>query len=139
MTCVLFATDGSDHARRATDAAVAAAIERDLPLHVVSVVDSRVRGEPGLSTAELSTIAAEDRQGAVVDEAAEKATEAGLEVETALRHGVPHEAVLAYADQVDAALIVVGKHGDHHDHLGGVGRRIVEGTDREVRVGAMPA
>lgn len=58
----------------------------------------------------------------------------GVEVEGTHRHGVPHELILEYADDVDAVTIVVGQHGDHTKHLGGVGRRVAEESDREVVV-----
>jgi nucleotide-binding universal stress UspA family protein len=131
---VLLATDGSEHARRAAERAVDLAAAREATLHVLCVVDRRVVDEPGLSSAETVTIAVEDRGHDCVAEVSRTADRAGVAVEGVHRHGVPHEVVLEYADEVDAETIVLGEHGDHAEHLGGVGRRIVEGTDREVLV-----
>jgi nucleotide-binding universal stress UspA family protein len=55
-------------------------------------------------------------------------------VETAVKHGVPVDVVLDYAHDVDADVVFVGEHGDHDNHLGGVGRRVADAADCEVVV-----
>lgn len=57
---VLLATDGSEHAREAARRAIDLASESNATLHVLCVVDRRVVDEPGLSSAESVTIAAEN-------------------------------------------------------------------------------
>ncbi|MFC7225773.1 universal stress protein [Salinirubellus salinus] len=49
-------------------------------------------------------------------------------------HGVPPDEILAYADRIDASVIVVGEHGEHAEHFGGVGRAVADRADREVVV-----
>jgi nucleotide-binding universal stress UspA family protein len=129
---VLLATDGSDPARAAERRAVELARERGVPLHVLCVVDRRTNDEPSLSSAELRTIVAEDAGHRCVRSVREMAGE--TPVEGVVRHGVPHELILEYAEAVDADTVVVGEHGDHRTHLGGVGRRVARDCDREVVV-----
>jgi nucleotide-binding universal stress UspA family protein len=57
-----------------------------------------------------------------------------IHVEGDTRHGIPHEVILGYADEIDADLIVVGEHGSHEEHFSGVGRKVREGSHRDVRV-----
>jgi nucleotide-binding universal stress UspA family protein len=131
---VLLATDASERSRRAEDRAIEIATERDADLRVLCVVDRRVVTEPGLSAAEAVTIEAEDRGHECIRALCQRAREAGIEAAGETRHGVPHELVLDYADEIDADVIVVGEHGDHAGHLGGVGRRVLAESDREVVV-----
>lgn len=132
MTVLLVAVDGSENARRAADRAIDAAVERDGELHCLYVVDRRIRGEPGLSSAELSTIDAEDRGHEFVDAIASDARRRGLRVTRRVAHGVPEDLAAEYAETVNADVLVVGEHGTHEDHLGGVARRLADGTARNV-------
>jgi nucleotide-binding universal stress UspA family protein len=138
MGSVLLATDGSDPARAAERRAVEIARERGLSLHVLCVVDSRTNDEPSLSTAELRTIAAEDEGHRCVREVREMAA-GWVAVEGHVRHGVPHDVIVAHADRLDAEVVVLGAHGDHRRHLGGVARRVERATDREVEVVGTPS
>lgn len=131
---VLLATDASVLSERVIDAAIEAAGERDAALHILCVVDRRVIDEPGLSSVEAVTIAAEDLGQTHVVAVCERAAERGVAAEGRTHHGIPHELILEYADEIDADLIVVGDHGDHAAHLGGVGRRVRDTSDREVLV-----
>lgn len=134
MTAIVLATDGSEYARVAAERAVDLAAERGATLHVVCVVDERRFDEPALSSSELATIYAEDHAALTVDEVEELATDRGVTVVGDSRHGVPHELVLAYADEVDADLVVIGEHGDHEEHFAGVGDAVRERADCEVLV-----
>ncbi|MFC6954583.1 universal stress protein [Halorubellus litoreus] len=134
MSTVLLAVDGSEHGQHAADRALEEANARNATLHCLCVVDRRVHAEPGLSTGELSTIEAEDRGHRFVDDVAETAQDRGVAVETAVKHGVPVDVILEYAREVSADLVFVGEHGDHDNHLGGVGRRVADAADCEVVV-----
>ena len=137
MGSILLATDGSDPARAAERRAVELARERGDRLHVLCVVDRRTNDEPSLSSAELRTIAAEDEGHRCVRSVRRLAGEE-TPVEGAVRHGIPHELILEYADALDVDAIVLGEHGDHRRHLGGVARRVRRETDREVVVAEAP-
>ena len=136
MDAVLLATDGSEYARRAAERAIEVASENAADLYVLCVVDRRVHGEPGLSTEELSTIEAEDVGHDCVTEVRSMVGDRGAEVSVdgSVRHGLPEEVILAYAEEVGADLIVIGEHGDHRQHLGGVGRHLVAESPYDVRV-----
>jgi len=137
MGSVLLATDGSEYARRAAERAIELAEERSVPLYVICVVDRQRFGESALSAAELATIYAEDHAAACVAEVERMTEGRDISVEGDTRHGIPHEIIMAYADEVDADVIVVGEHGDHREHFAGVGRKITERADREVVVEAV--
>jgi nucleotide-binding universal stress UspA family protein len=132
MPVLLAAVDGSENARRAAARAIDAAVERDADLHCLYVVDRRIKAEPGLSSAELSTIDAEDRGHAFLDEVENDARTRACRVTRRVAHGIPEHLVAEYAETVDADVVVVGEHARDDDHLGGVGRRIADATDRDV-------
>lgn len=134
MTGVVLATDGSEYADHAADHAVALARERDVPLHVLCVVDRREFGETALSSGQLAAIRAEDHGHDCVTDVAATARARGLDVETRVCHGVPEEEILAYADRVGADTLVLGEHGDRTVHLGGVGRKLRAESRLETRV-----
>lgn len=134
MGSILLATDGSEYARRAARHAIDLAEERNLPLQVVCVVDRRRFTDPALSSEELATIYAEDHAAVCVKEVTDMAAAKSVTVDGDTRHGIPHDVIVDYADEVDASVIVVGEHGDHHEHFSGVGRRVADVADREVVV-----
>ncbi|WP_380677835.1 universal stress protein [Salinigranum sp. GCM10025319] len=125
---VLLATDGSTPASRALDRAVSLAVETGATLHVLSVVDAAdldlfADTDPG-AVDDLLREAAET----AVDDAVERATAAGVEVDRAVRVGVPHREICAYADEAAADVIVIGTHGRaglSRALLGSVAARIV--------------
>ncbi|WP_440992041.1 universal stress protein [Haloarchaeobius baliensis] len=134
MSSILLATDGSEYARHAAEQAIELAVERDADLHVLCVVDRRRFDDPALSSAELATIYADDHAAVCVNEVAEMAQQRKVRVEGDTRHGIPHEVINEYAADIDADIILVGEHGDHEEHFSGVGRKVLETSDREVRV-----
>ena len=134
MASILLATDGSEYAREAARHAIELAEERGATLHVICVVDQRRFDDPALSSAELATIYAEDHAAINVAQVVDMAEGSPVSVSGDTRHGVPHETILEYADEIDADTIVIGEHGDHDEHFSGVGRRVTDGADREVIV-----
>ncbi|AXG06364.1 universal stress protein [Haloplanus rubicundus] len=134
MGTILLATDGSEYARQAAERAIELAEERGATLHVICVVDQRRFGDPALSSSELATIYAEDHAAVCVGEVTAMAEAHDVRVEGDTRHGIPHEVIREYADEIDAELIVVGEHGSHEEHFSGVGRKVLEASDRDVRV-----
>lgn len=132
MEHVLLATDGSEYATKAADRAIDLAAERGSTLHVLSVVDRRKFDEPALSSDELATIEGEDRARECIESVIGLAEAAGVPAVHEHRHGIPQETILKYAEEVGAETIVIGEHGAHDDHCGGVGRRVAKSADREV-------
>ncbi|MEF8871799.1 MAG: universal stress protein [Haloarculaceae archaeon] len=131
---ILLATDGSEYARKAAQHAVDLAAEEGASLHVLCVIDERKLSEPAFSSTEYETIEAEDHGHDCVKEVSKMAEGTGITVEGDVRHGVPSELILEYAAEIGADRIVIGEHGEHDEHLGGVGRTLVEESDREVIV-----
>jgi nucleotide-binding universal stress UspA family protein len=113
MNYILLATDGSPTANNATETAIDYAKAFDAPLLVVSVWD--VTYEPigiayGPAIPDLDHVGHAQAQK-VVEAAALKAEEAGVECETVIRRGTPVQQICAIADKYDAMLIVLGSHG----------------------------
>ncbi|WP_255191076.1 universal stress protein [Natronobeatus ordinarius] len=92
---VLVATDGSEVATDAVLQGIDVARAVDATVHVLSVVDDADR----------------ERHEGYVEATATEATDAGLTVETAVREGRPSSELLAYAEEADVDLVVLGTHG----------------------------
>jgi nucleotide-binding universal stress UspA family protein len=115
---VVVATDGSDSATRAEDAALDLAARFDARLHAVSALSP---GSGPDREAEL--------RGALTDVAAR----ADRPVETAVRDGDPPEVVRRYAEEVGADLVVLGTRG-----RGGAGFHLGSTAETVVREAPMP-
>ncbi len=132
---VLVPTDGSAAAEAAVDHAVAVAEACDATVHALSVIDlTATATSPELSVPpdliEAREAAAESATAAV----AERAREAGLDVETAVRSGSPASTVLNYAETVGADLVAMGTTGRT-----GLSRHLLGSTtERVVRHADMP-
>jgi len=130
---ILVATDGSDHAKNAVDYAFHLAERYESTVHAVFVVDTNVTGEPALSSGEVLVSELEDYGRDVLDEVLETAEYRAIECEIARRHGTPHEAIVAEADDVDADIIVLGYQGTSTaSAVGSTASRVMRATDRPV-------
>ena len=116
FSSIVVGTDGSETAQKAVREATELARAAGAKLKVVSgfkpVPDSRLRTERQEVPEKYQYLInpREDVQ-ATLDEAAEAAREAGVEVETFAREGDPADAILDVADEQKADLIVVGNRG----------------------------
>ncbi|MGM0387600.1 MAG: universal stress protein [Natrinema limicola] len=122
---LLLATDGSDAARQATEHGIDLADQLDATLHVLSVSEAgpqaenkqdRLRTDPD---AEAATAA---------DEAEKAATRAGIDATTDIRHGVPQEQIVDYAETNPVDMVIVGtagRSGLEHLLSGSVAEEIV--------------
>ncbi len=130
---VLVPVDGSDNSNRATEHALELADRFDSTLHALSVVDVRRYGEPGLSSTEIVVDELEDHGHELVDDFADRADNLGIDVTTRVCHGIPHEEIINYADDVDADAIVMGYQGQtHRQKIGSVTERVVRDGSRPV-------
>jgi nucleotide-binding universal stress UspA family protein len=134
MAGILLATDGSEYAELAAERAIDLAREQSVPLHVLCVVDRREFGESALSSGELACIQVEDHGHECVAAVADEAENLGIDVVTDVCHGIPEDDIVGYAEAIDADRIVLGKHGNHREHLGGVGRRVEANSSRDTLV-----
>jgi nucleotide-binding universal stress UspA family protein len=138
---ILLPTDSSAGVDDAIEHAIDLASQYDATLHVLYVVDSDTVGSyPGdeyVHEDEGLEHALEEAGGDAVDAVAERARAAGVDVETTLRHGVPHEEILAYADDVDVDVTIVGtkqRSGEYRRLLGSVAERVARMSDRPVTI-----
>jgi nucleotide-binding universal stress UspA family protein len=139
MNRILIATDGSDSAREALEFGLDLAAEQGawaFVVHVVPAVDVMPYPNIGYVAPALPHEFTEhDRES--LQEAAELAAEKGVRVETALLKGRPADEIVAFADNIDADLIVVGSRGHGvitSALLGSVSSAVVHESRRPVLV-----
>ncbi|WP_255169715.1 universal stress protein [Natrononativus amylolyticus] len=108
---LLVGTDGSATAAEATAHAIELASHLEIPLHVVAVVETRTAYDTDIVEPAEATRRLHERADTALTAAAGTASDAGVSTETAVRTGVPHEELLAYADQRGVSMLVVGARG----------------------------
>ena len=98
---ILVATDGSDGAEKTIDEALDLAELTDATVHAIYVVDTRDYNT--LPESKWLTLDDEltERGQRAVDAVRERSTARGIDVETAVESGIPHEEILRYADAHD--------------------------------------
>ncbi|WP_440991750.1 universal stress protein [Haloarchaeobius baliensis] len=102
---ILVPTDGSDCATAAVGYAEDVASRYDATVHVLNVLDSRLAENAPQQERSGS------RAESVVDEVTEEVSAQSLDVERAVRTGVPYRVILEYAGENDIDLVVMGTHG----------------------------
>ena len=108
---ILVATDGSDGAAIAVEHAIELARRFDAPLYAVSILESRTEYDNAIVDPEKVDRKRRERAEATLAELESAATDAGVSVETAIRTGVPHEELCAFAADHDVGAIVIGSRG----------------------------
>ncbi|WP_167768474.1 universal stress protein [Haloarcula amylovorans] len=132
---ILVPTDGSERAEDAIEVAFRLAEEDESVIHTLFVVDTGLYGEPALSSVELFVDELEDEGRDLLTELVGRGAERGIDVEREVRHGDPEAAIVAYADEVDADVVVMGYQGQsHRKSRGSVLDGVLERTDRHVLV-----
>ncbi|MCU4744577.1 universal stress protein [Halobacteria archaeon AArc-m2/3/4] len=103
---ILVATDGSDLATLSAEQGLAVAKTFDATIHAVSVVETADDGD-------LESVSEERRDDCrhFVDAIEADAIDRDVDVVTAVRAGRPSRELLAYADENEVDLVVVGTHG----------------------------
>jgi nucleotide-binding universal stress UspA family protein len=138
MNRILIATDGSAAAHEAVELGLELAAEQGATpvfVHVAPAVDVLPVGGFVPTAAVPHELCAADRAALVAAE--RRAEELGLEAETKLLVGNAADEIVAYADSIDADLIVVGSRG--HDAfasaiLGSVSQGVLHEARRPVLV-----
>ena len=134
---ILLPTDGSDGTQSAIDHAIELAEYTGATLHILYVVDTSVAAAvPEAQTYTISEIF-EEAGSQVLDAVRDQATERGVPVETAIRHGSAHTEILAAADESNAEIIVMGTHGRtgiNRMLLGSVADRVIRHASQPVLV-----
>jgi nucleotide-binding universal stress UspA family protein len=135
---ILVPTDGSPGTDRALEQALGLAEAFDATVHALSVTDKRIRVAAGEDDREQVEATLRSEAETAVEDVATAARDRGIPVETAIRDGVPHRAIVEYGEAADVDLVVVGTHGrtgrDQLVNLGSVTERVVEHADRPVLV-----
>ena len=139
MNKILIATDGSDSGHEAVEFGLELAEEQGAWAHVVHVtptVDAMPYSNFGFIAPALPH-EFDERDYEPLERAAELAGEKGMRIETKLLKGRPADEIVAYADSIDADLIVVGSRG--HGPLtsaliGSVSRGVLRESRRPVLI-----
>lgn len=108
---VLIPTDGSETAAAAVREGVGLAALSGATVHGLYVVDTRdynTLSESKWLSLEAGLEAEAEAALSALEDAAEAA---GVDVTTAVRRGVPQTEILAYADDHDVDVVVMGTHG----------------------------
>jgi nucleotide-binding universal stress UspA family protein len=136
---ILLSTDGTVASEQAEAHALNLAAAHDAGLHALYVVDEDVvnaySGDEYVDEAEGPEHGLEELGEETLADIQQRAADAGVDVETAMRHGQPAEAIVAYADDHDTDLLVLGtkrRPEEYRALLGSV-------TDRVLRLTTRPA
>jgi len=138
MDRVLIAIDGSPPAQEAVDFGLELAAEQDAVATFVLVVPA-LDVAPGGAFGGVAATAhdATAKELEPLERAREQAEEAGVKAHTRLLRGEPVDEIVAFADVIDADLIVVGSRGHGtlaNALLGSVSRGILREARRPVLV-----
>ncbi|MGM0606723.1 MAG: universal stress protein [Halobacteriota archaeon] len=142
---LLLPTDASAGMDLAIEHAIGAAKRYDAELHVLYVVDtdtySSYPGDEYVHEDEGLEHALERAGQEAIDEIVDAAEAAGVETKSVIRHGVPHEEILGYADEADIGLTIIGsknRSGEYRRLLGSVAERVARMSARPVTVVKTP-
>ena len=131
-TKILLATDGSEEARRAVQAAAELSRDTGSEVHVTYVLPSpaQLRGHHLYSREVMRSITerAEEEGRSFLEEEAEQLRSSGGKVaETHLRAGEPDKEIVKLSEELDAGTIVIGSRG-----LGALKRALMGGVSESV-------
>jgi nucleotide-binding universal stress UspA family protein len=132
---MLIPTDGSEAANRAVDHGADLAAVHDASVCLLYVVDATSFSGMGTETVGSDPIGAATGEGEdVVQAAAERIADRGIDISTAVEQGVPDETILRYIRDEAFDIVVMGTHG-----RSGI-QRYLEGsvTEQVVRSSAAP-
>lgn len=110
FTEILVPTDGSEAADQAIATAIAIADAFDARVHALYAISLQPYYPLEITMDRVVEVLEREGEDAV-DRIAHEAAEAGLEHETEIVRGMPHEAIGQYAEAHDIDLIVMATHG----------------------------
>ena len=131
---ILVATDGSEAASTAVEHAVELARRLEVPLYAIAVLESRTEYDNAIVDPKTVDRRRREQASSWLEQIESIAQNAGVDVETTIRSGVPDEEIRAYADELGVGAIVLGAQGRSSF------RRALLGStaDRVVRLAAQP-
>jgi len=128
---VLVPTDGSESMDAVVEHAADIAARRDATVHVLYVIDDRsfLTLQDGMKSDVEDELRAEGETATT--SVTDRLERDGLAVRTEIRKGNPADEVLAYADETDIDLVVMGTHGADYQRnmLGSVSQKVVTMSD----------
>jgi nucleotide-binding universal stress UspA family protein len=138
---ILLSTDGTAASEEAERHAVELAAAHDSVLHVLYVIDEDVvtaySGDEYVDEAEGPEHGLQQHGEETLSELRNRASEAGVDIETAMQHGRPAETIVNHADDCDADLLVLGtkrRPDEYRALLGSVNDRVLRLTTRPATV-----
>ncbi len=136
---ILLSTDGTAASTEAEAHALDLAATHGAELHVLYVVDESVynaySGDEYVDEAEGPEHGLEEHGEETIADLRARADEAGVDAVEVMRHGRPSDAIVDYADEAEADLLVLGtkrRPDEYRTLLGSV-------TDRVLRLTSRPA
>ena len=135
-TRILFPTDGSDVATEAFEYALDVAAAHDATVHVLNVADTNQDSLTLVEGQVVDVLEGEGRE--IVDTAADRAADRGVDVVAEVLQGDPVKTIVDYADEYGIDLVVMPTHGRRglsRVLLGSVTERVI--TSAEVPVVAV--
>lgn len=129
---ILVSIDGSEPANRAAEHALDIASRFDSDLHALYVVDTRRYGSSAVAESDAIL---EDLTDQGQDLLEDLDIRADVDVTTEVRRGRPSAEIDAYADEIDADLVVLGNRGlggAGGGQIGSVAERVVRYANRPV-------
>jgi len=125
LSTVAVGTDGTDTAAKAVDFAIDLAQRYDARLVAISayrpVSESRLKSEQKDAPDEIQwSINPTEDVDAILSDVEEKAQEAGLKTTTVAGDGGPADVLVKFAEDQDAAVLVIGNKGMQRRILGSV-------------------
>lgn len=144
MKNIMVATDGSESAAAAVDAAIELARQMGAKLHVLAVRPQRVYGHAGAGPAitEIEEIHGSEH---IADAAVERARAVGVDATGHVSHGPVADCIVQAATELDVDLLIVGSRGMGAVHgalVGSVSHALVSRSPAPlmiVRHAAVPA
>lgn len=133
---LLVATDGSSPARDAVAFGLELAARQGAEVSIVHVVPAAAAPPTAAFGSAQRYARPTSRDELALEDAAALASHVGVAISTELLTGNPVDEIVAYADSIDADLIVVGSrgHGAVESELGSVLQEVLEETRRSVLV-----
>ncbi|OKY77837.1 MAG: Nucleotide-binding protein UspA family [Candidatus Methanohalarchaeum thermophilum] len=132
---ILFPTDGSEAAKKASESCFNFVKNVDAELHVIYVIEGLYPSKIGESTGrKLKKIHKEEGQKEI-NELKEKAKERDIKCESAILEGIPDIQITNYAQEKDVDLILMSTHGRGGAKrllLGSVTEKVVRTSDKPV-------
>jgi nucleotide-binding universal stress UspA family protein len=125
---ILLPTDGSVEMAKAVEQSFHQATQNNSIIHVVYVVDVRAYVMlPEETQKRVRELLMEEGENAV-QFVKQQAEQRDIPIETVILEGIPHEEIIAYSDDEEMDLIVMGTHGQSGDQkrvLGSVAEEVV--------------